>query len=148
MYGEEGDDIMIGGQGDDRMFGGSQQDDMIGGHNVAGGFDEGLTGTAIAATGSNLNDLMDGGSEDDFMAGDNAVIWRRGDTKDVRHQVLSGSVIYTATETTIAANVTHAVEGQANPNGTTGRDITLLDHADNDSRRPVRQRRHGGRFRE
>ena len=125
MYGEESDDIMLGGQGDDRMFGGTGDDDMIGGHNLAGGAEE--VAGAISAEGSLWNDLMDGGADNDAMAGDNATIWRKTGSVSPRFRVLSGATLYTADETTITTNVTGAA--QADPNGVDGRDIKMLDHS-------------------
>jgi hypothetical protein len=37
-----------------------------------------------------VNDLMDGGTGDDAMAGDNVIIWRRGDDYSPRFRVLVG----------------------------------------------------------
>ncbi|HEU5192826.1 MAG TPA: hypothetical protein VFX14_24355 [Methylomirabilota bacterium] len=127
LWGEEGADIQIGGQGDDRMFGGSGDDDMIGGHNVAGGVDE-LTDPAITATlNPPVNDLMDGGGGDDAMAGDNAIIWRRGDDLSSRFRALTAAAIYTTTIDTITPNV--GATAQSDPNDVAGRDITLLEHS-------------------
>ncbi len=131
MWGEEGDDVMLGQQGDDRMWGGSDDDDMIGGHNVAGGFDE-LTVPAIVATlNPAVNDLMDGDSGDDAMAGDNAIVWRRGDDVSPRFRVLTEDAIYTTSldgDATITTNVLPVAE--SDPQDTVGRDIELVDHAD------------------
>jgi len=136
MWGEEGADIMLGQQGDDRMWGGSGDDDMIGGHNVAGGYDE-LSITTIAASLnpaisvpgiSTVNDLMDGGTGNDSMAGDNAIIWRRGDDLSPRFRALTAASIYTTTANTITANV--GGTWQSDPADAVGRDIQLLDHSD------------------
>ncbi len=136
MWGEEGDDGMLGQQGDDRMWGGSGSDDMTGGHNVSGGRDE-LTTTAIdAALGSpiampdidKVNDIMDGGTGDDAMAGDNAIVWRRGDDLSPRFRALTADAIYTTTNSTIDANI--GAEWQSDPADAIGRDIELVDHAD------------------
>jgi Ca2+-binding RTX toxin-like protein len=138
MWGEEGDDGMLGQQGDDRMWGGSGDDDMIGGHNVSGGIDE-LKAPDIKATlGSpiampdidKVNDLMDGGSGNDAMAGDNAIVWRRGDDLSPRFRELTENEIYTTTDKTITANVDLEPDGQSDPNNVVGRDIELVDHAD------------------
>jgi Ca2+-binding RTX toxin-like protein len=129
LWGEEGDDIMLGGQGDDRLWGGSGDDDMIGGHNVAGGIDElSLTDLSVTIVLVEMNDVMDGGSGNDAMAGDNAVIWRKSNNESPRFRLLGGSVIYTADEDFITTNVDGI--SQNDPDGTVGRDITLLDHAD------------------
>ncbi len=132
MWGEEGDDIMLGQQGDDRMWGGSGSDDMVGGHNVSGGYDE-LTVGAIAATlkapDNGMNDLMDGGSGDDAMTGDNAIVWRRGDDLSPRFRSLTALTIYTTDASTITTNVGSI--SQSDPNDAVGRDIQLVDHADN-----------------
>jgi Ca2+-binding RTX toxin-like protein len=130
MWGEEGADILLGQQGDDRMWGGSGDDDMVGGHNVSGGADELANAGKIRVVVQldAFNDVMDGGSGNDAMAGDNATIWRRGDSIDPRFRTLSGETIYTTTEDTITVNVT--ATHRADPVGTVGRDITLRDHAD------------------
>jgi Ca2+-binding RTX toxin-like protein len=118
MYGNEGDDIMLGQQGDDDMFGNEDDDDMIGGHNVVGGIDE------LGAT-SSLNDMMDGGSEDDVLSGDNAIILRRYDTISPRIRALNGKTLYDDDDDA-DVDSTH----QPNPSGARGRDITMLDHSD------------------
>jgi Ca2+-binding RTX toxin-like protein len=130
IWGEAGDDVLLGGQGDDRLFGGSGNDDIIGGSNVAGAVDE-LATTDISATvnGSPVNDLIDGGSGDDAIAADNAIIWRKGSLDSARFRVLTGTAIYSSTDTTDTVNVGAA--SQNDPNGVIGRDITLLDHAVN-----------------
>ncbi|MHC4281808.1 MAG: hypothetical protein ACYSWZ_02365, partial [Planctomycetota bacterium] len=136
MWGEEGDDTMLGQQGDDRMWGGSEDDDMTGGHNVAGGYDE-LTAPAIDAVLNPVigvpaidavNDLMDGGSGDDSMAGDNAIIWRRGDDFSPRFRELTEDAIYTTTADSITANI--GEDWQSDPADAIGRDIELVDHSD------------------
>jgi Ca2+-binding RTX toxin-like protein len=136
MWGEEGDDGMLGQQGDDRMWGGAGDDDMTGGHNVSGGFDE-LTATAIdAALGSpiampdidTVNDIMDGGTGDDAMAGDNAIVWRRGDDLSPRFRTLTADAIYSTTNSAIDTNID--AEWQSDPADAIGRDIELVDHAD------------------
>ncbi|MGP1387017.1 MAG: DUF4347 domain-containing protein [Thainema sp.] len=63
IYGNEGDDTILGQQGSDFLYGNSGEDDMLGGHNVQGGADAG--------------DTMNGGSEADVMLGDNGQITRR-----------------------------------------------------------------------
>ena len=131
MWGEEGDDVMLGQQGDDRMFGGSDDDDMIGGHNVAGGYDE-LSAPAIVATlNPAVNDLMDGGSGDDAMAGDNAIIWRRGDDFSSRFRTLTEDSIYTTgPDAAPRSRPTWVSLYQSDPDDAVGRDIQLLDHSD------------------
>jgi Ca2+-binding RTX toxin-like protein len=133
MYGDAGDDSMFGQQGDDRMWGNDGDDDMTGGHNVPGGIDEITTGKIAATLNPPVNDLMDGGAGDDAMAGDNAIIWRRGDelTPDdlsPRFQVLTDDTIYTTTVDTITANINGV--WQSDPADADGRDITLIDHSD------------------
>lgn len=91
LFGNANDDVMIGGQGDDIMFGGLGDDDLIGGHNVADGDDD-LDGMPDAdqlaispalladlnpSDVNDINDMMDGGGDDDVMAGDNAIIVRQ-----------------------------------------------------------------------
>ncbi len=136
MWGEEGDDTMLGQQGDDRMWGGGDDDDMTGGHNVSGGYDE-LTAPAIDASLDaaipvpaidDVNDLMDGGTGDDSMAGDNAIIWRRGDDLSPRFRELTEDAIYTTTADSIIANI--GEDWQSDPADAVGRDIELVDHSD------------------
>ncbi|MHA1215846.1 MAG: hypothetical protein ACTSPX_00790, partial [Candidatus Thorarchaeota archaeon] len=134
IYGEEGDDIMLGQQGDDRMFGGTGDDDMIGGHNVEAGVDELSDPTINATMNPSVNDVMDGGDDDDVMAGDNAVIWRHADSKSGRFRTLDGEELYYPYDpigtddgnSDGAAAVTD--DAQADPRGSVGRIITLLDH--------------------
>ncbi|RLQ23593.1 LEPR-XLL domain-containing protein [Seongchinamella sediminis] len=132
VWGEGGDDIILGQQGDDRLFGGNNNDDLTGGHNVAGGIDE-LSAPAIVTTGSDVSDIIDGGSGDDALAGDNALIWRNDGDVGERYRALEGTLLY-ETETAIDdpdygdADVTGTARG--NPDGGPGRTITLLDHAD------------------
>jgi Ca2+-binding RTX toxin-like protein len=144
MHGEEGDDLMLGQQGDDRMWGGSDDDDMTGGHNVAGdqgimggydelgetnaGFPEVTTSLNPSAGDLKMNDLMDGGTGNDSMAGDNTIIWRRGDVASPRFQELVGDQIYTTGPDTITTNITG--HKQLDPDQSTGRDVQLLDHND------------------
>jgi Ca2+-binding RTX toxin-like protein len=99
------------------MFGDEDDDDLIGGHNVVGGIDE-------LDVMPGLNDIMDGGSEDDVLLGDNAIVLRRYDTISPRMRVLNGETLYDANDD---ADVT--ADAQANPSGARGRNITLLDHS-------------------
>ncbi|MCP9780196.1 MULTISPECIES: DUF4347 domain-containing protein [Cyanobium] len=136
LFGEEGSDILLGQQGDDRIFGGSGDDDMIGGHNVSGGFDELTSPQITAELNPPVNDLMDGGSGNDAMAGDNATIWRRGDDLSPRFRALNNAAgpIYNTSgdgasvTPTITTNV--GTSYQSDPNDVVGRDIRLLDHSD------------------
>jgi Ca2+-binding RTX toxin-like protein len=133
VFGEEGDDVILGQQGDDRLFGGTDDDDMIGGHNVETGIDElGSDIEAVAAPASDINDIMDGDSGDDAMAGDNAALWRNPtdpfvpgafDLTSPRFRVLSDTLIYDANG---IPQVTE--DAQEDPNGSVGRTIILLDH--------------------
>jgi Ca2+-binding RTX toxin-like protein len=131
MWGEEGDDVMLGQQGDDRMWGGTHDDDMMGGHNVSGGYDE-LSLPAVQATlNPPMNDLMDGGSGDDAMAGDNTIMWRRGDDLSPRFRTLNGMALYTTGPDQVDTIVTNVNAGaQSDPDDAVGRDIELVDHAD------------------
>ncbi|MES2786668.1 MAG: hypothetical protein V4684_14495, partial [Pseudomonadota bacterium] len=129
IWGEEGMDILLGQQGDDRLWGGDGDDDLIGGHNVEGGADELLSTTISIATGaSQWNDLMDGGNENDVLAGDNAIAWRTGDELSERFRTLTGSTLYTTTESTVTVNVDGTP--RQDPDDTRGRFVFLLDHAD------------------
>lgn len=129
IWGEEGMDILLGQQGDDRLWGGSEDDDLIGGHNVEGGADElAVTTIAVDTGGRPWNDLMDGGTDNDVLAGDNAIVWRTGDEISPRFRTLTGGTLYTTTEATVTVNV----DGTArqDPDDTRGRFTFLLDHAD------------------
>ena len=145
LFGNEADDVMLGQQGDDLMFGNAGDDDMIGGHNVSvdpnGGGDaiDELKPTKPAdVLGNNVpaNDLMDGGTGNDAMAGDNAIIWRNAGASaigigDTRHRFetlkgttrIDGSMLYDLAGN---ANVTGA--GAADPDGSVPRTVQLLDH--------------------
>ena len=95
---------------------------------------------------------MDGGSGDDAMAGDNAIIWRRGDDHQSalpRSSTRRASTRPTRTST--IANVEQRRPHEADPDDAVGRDIQLLDHSDAVEATPagpLRQRRHGGRRRQ
>lgn len=158
MFGNGNDDIMLGQQGDDVLFGGTGDDDLIGGHNVVGGIDEQDTltsadydvqqGQNLAAWNpsddDDLNDILDAGSGNDVVAGDNAVIIRQtGDSAiSPRFRMVGDSgLMYTLNQVDVgsaigaemwvdesfSANVT--AESQANPDHTAGRDIRILDHS-------------------
>ncbi|HEV8604724.1 MAG TPA: calcium-binding protein [Tepidisphaeraceae bacterium] len=130
IFGNENEDVQIGAQGDDKMFGNSGDDDMIGGHNI-----NTVTGAETAIdelkkpTGDTVNDLMDGGTGDDAMAGDNATIWRNGATlqaNDLRLRIrtLGGALLYNADGT---PNITAG--GHNDPLTATTRSVFLLDHS-------------------
>jgi len=125
IYGQAGDDIILGQQGNDTIYGGDDDDDIIGGHNVAGGHDaDDLV--------DGINDRLDGGSGNDVIAGDNAVIARRaaGVTDSPRIRVLTGDAIYGETPGVDDGVALVASGEQANPTGAQSRFITLLDHSD------------------
>jgi Ca2+-binding RTX toxin-like protein len=112
VYGEDGRDILIGQQGSDTIYGGANDDDIIGGHNVANGFDTG--------------DKLDGGSGRDVIAGDNAIINRRGDHDSELVQTLAGGTrLYNADG---SANISSGLHTQVNV--TKERNIELLNHVD------------------
>ena len=107
ISGGAGADILIGGQGGDILRGNAGADDLIGGHNVADGQDGA--------------DKIDGGAGNDAIAGDNASILRKTDSSvNNRFQALQGSAL--------SSGVTGAA--QADPSGTTAREITLFNHSD------------------
>lgn len=147
-WGEEGNDSMLGQQGDDRMWGGGDDDDMTGGHNVSGGYDV-LTLPAVETslfapiadpTIDAINDLMDGGAGDDAMAGDNAIMWRRGDDLSPRFRALTADAIYDTDFDSITANINSfgtRYLGESDPADAVGRDITLLDHDDDVEATPL-----------
>jgi Ca2+-binding RTX toxin-like protein len=135
IFGEEGNDILLGQQGDDRMFGGSGDDDMIGGHNVEGGIDELSSPVINANVNPVINDIMDGETGDDALAGDNAIIWRTGALDNPRFRVLVGDLMYIAYPNEIyddysleygTPDITS--DPQDDPDGSVGRTIELLDH--------------------
>jgi len=67
------------------------------------------------------------------MAGDNAIIWRRGDDFSPRFRELTEDSIYTTDIDSITANVESFVsrfDGRSDPNDAVGRDVTMLDHDD------------------
>src|SRR5258706_11122793 len=130
IFGNEADDVQIGGQGDDKMFGNSGDDDMIGGHNVSTttGADKAID-ELKKPTGDSVNDLMDGGTRDDAMAGDNATIWRNGaalGANDLRLRIrtLNGALLYNADGTPNISAV-----GHNDPLTATARSLFLLDHS-------------------
>ncbi|MEB3829160.1 proprotein convertase P-domain-containing protein [Phormidium sp. CCY1219] len=109
IQGDGGDDIILGQQGSDRLYGDRGDDDIIGGHNVVGGDD--------------TKDTIDGGTDNDAIAGDNASILRSSDTRNPRMRALSGQIIYDA-----AGNPQVTSEGQPNPTNAAERQIELFDH--------------------
>ena len=182
VFGNGGDDIIIGGQDDDVLFGGADDDDIIGGHNVAGGDDElhpmsladqyaidpfinPLVDPSMAAEKelalaflnpadfADLNDVIDGGGDDDVIAGDNAIIIRQPTllanefnltlTQSPRFRTAIGGLAYQLTydligdgtgpiaETTVGfeANVLSDLENEeAHLDMALVRRVTLLDH--------------------
>ncbi len=154
MFGNGADDILIGGQDDDALFGGTDDDDLIGGHNVSGGHDEldamssedvlAITPNELAdlnpADVNDINDIMDGGEDDDVLAGDNAIIIRQAtlDTDSPRFRMTEEGVLYALESDTVdnladvdvgfRAAVTD--EEQPHQDMDRVRDITLLDHTE------------------
>ncbi|HEX4527586.1 MAG TPA: hypothetical protein VH108_12695 [Gaiellaceae bacterium] len=107
-----GDDIVLGGQGVDWIWGEAGDDDIIGGHNVQGGNDQG--------------DVIDGGTGNDAIAGDNAVILRRGDNQSPRFRSFGGAM-YDASGNVVGGITSGAA--QLSPDSVAGRDILILDHS-------------------
>ncbi|WP_419904389.1 hypothetical protein [Kiloniella sp.] len=160
LFGNGNDDIMLGGQGDDLMFGSDGDDDMIGGHNVTEGEDDlddmddaskyGLSTEVVAlyfadqeladlnpAENKEFNDIMDGGTDDDVMAGDNAIIIRQTDDLSTRFRIVGdGGELYTMdaevlggiilVDTGFTANITD--DFQMHQDMTLVRTVYLLDH--------------------
>ncbi|TXS95200.1 calcium-binding protein [Parahaliea maris] len=108
IWGNAANDILIGGQDDDILLGGTGDDDLIGGHNVSGGDDElddmpavdrlAITPTELAdlnpADVNELNDILDGGEDDDVLAGDNAIVIRQDDTDSPRFRMTANGLLY------------------------------------------------------
>ncbi|QXE26036.1 parallel beta-helix repeat [Richelia sinica FACHB-800] len=114
IFGDAGDDIIIGGQSEDILRGNDGDDDLIGGHNVAGGHDTG--------------DKIDGGAGNDAIAGDNASILRKGNAISSRFRTLSGGLIYDSNDNPLVTGT-----ARSNPSGASERIINLLDHSDTTS---------------
>jgi Ca2+-binding RTX toxin-like protein len=74
---------------------------------------------------------MDGGSGNDSMAGDNAIIWRRGDDFSPRFRFLTETNIYTTGPDQVDTIITN-IDGnwRSDPDDAIGRDIQLVDHYD------------------
>ncbi|KPJ80692.1 MAG: hypothetical protein AMJ58_07790, partial [Gammaproteobacteria bacterium SG8_30] len=116
IEGGSGDDIALGQQGRDVIYGNDGDDDLIGGHNVEGGQDAG--------------DFLDAGIGSDVVAGDNAIILRRGDSERSRFRVLQGDAIYGETQNLDDGDVLVSDVAQLDPSGNAARNITILDHSD------------------
>jgi Ca2+-binding RTX toxin-like protein len=114
IYGEAGGDYILGQQGTDVIFGGSGDDDIYGGHNVAEGHD--------------TVDLIDGGTDNDVIAGDNASIQRTDGAVSPRFRVLQGSVIYGEDFANDSLPLVTAA-WQQDPNGAHVREVVLFDHS-------------------
>lgn len=162
LFGNASDDILVGGQGDDVAFGGTGDDDLVGGHNIAGSDDpadgepahddlDGLDAAAILALApaaladldpadvNELNDILDGGADDDVIAGDNAIVIRQGDDLSPRfrmvgadglaHRLVSDNVDDLADiDVGFEANVTG--DPQPHQDMDLVRSVTLLDHGE------------------
>ena len=152
MFGNGASDILIGGQDDDVMFGGTGDDDLIGGHNVSGGMDEldampgpdqlAITPNVLADLNpsdvNEINDIMDGGQDDDVLAGDNAIIIRRLDDLSPRFRLTVNGLLYVL-DSDVVANLANVDVGfRANVTGDYQshqdmdlvRTVTLLDHSE------------------
>jgi len=159
IFGSGGDDTIIGGQDDDILFGGEDNDILIGGHNVIGGHDEldpmdsalkdailsGVLADSNPSDINDVNDIMDGGGDEDVMAGDNAIIIRQNaDTssflpgsQSLRYQELDGGEIYSMVSETVGGIYDVNVGFEANITGTpmyapgsnVGYTVILLDHS-------------------
>jgi Ca2+-binding RTX toxin-like protein len=151
MFGNANNDIMLGGQGDDVMFGGTGDDDMIGGHNVEDGHDdldtmpaldiEAITPNALGDLNpsdvNEINDIMDGGDDDDVMAGDNAYIIRQLDLTSPRFRLVAeNGLLYTITSENLEGLADVDLGFEANVTGdfqdhqdmTLARTVQLLNH--------------------
>jgi Ca2+-binding RTX toxin-like protein len=153
IWGNAASDMLIGGQDDDILLGGTQDDDLIGGHNVAGGHDElddmpGVDQLAITpielahldpSDVNEINDIMDGGEDDDVLAGDNSIIVRQfDDDLSPRFRMTENGLLYVIESDTVdnladvdvgySADVTD--DYQSHQDMTLVRTITLLDHSE------------------
>src|SRR5439155_13735635 len=94
IYAGDGNDIVFGEQGNDVIYGEAGDDILVGGSNVAGALDN------VDTTGLGIDgDLIDGGTGNDLIAGDNAMCCTRsiGDELDPRMRALTGTVMYGTT---------------------------------------------------
>ena len=125
----DGRNVVIGGQGGDTISSGSGDDDLIGGANVPAVQDGA--------------DRIDGGAGNDVIAGDNALILRRGDALSLRVRTLTAATIYSIDGAgNIVANVGGAA--QFDPTGVAERTIVLFDSGTTDPT-TLRQRLPRGR---
>ena len=126
IYGGAGDDILLGQQGDDVLFGGDGDDDLIGGHNVSGGIDE-----VVPLSAAGANDVLDGGTGVDVLAGDNAEIWRQPNDSSTspRFQLVDGTLMYDPLDGSAAVQLVDQQDPEADTGvNALGRDITNPDH--------------------
>ena len=162
IFGNAANDNLLGQQGDDVLIGGTDTDILIGGHNISGTFsnsdgeaahdelddmdqaliDAILSGVLADKDPSDINDIndvMDGGSEDDLLAGDNSIVIRQSDSTSPRYQLLDGSnVIYSMVTQNVGGLYDVDVgfspniqdDPQAKPGSTVGYTVTLLDHSE------------------
>ena len=66
--GEDGNDVLVGNQGHEEIYGGDGQDDLVGGS---------VANAGVASTGRpDVGDILDGGPNEDVLAGDNANVVR------------------------------------------------------------------------
>jgi subtilisin-like proprotein convertase family protein/Ca2+-binding RTX toxin-like protein len=116
IFGEGGNDIIFGQVGDDVLYGGDGNDILIGGSNVAGALDG--------------NDRIDGGADNDLIAGDNAAFcYSEQGYFDPRMQALVGTVIYGTTPGVNDGRALVVGENRFdNPRGRIRFEIVLLDH--------------------
>jgi len=153
IFGNGEDDTLLGQQGDDVIFGGTEYDILIGGHNVLDGHDDmddmdddlidaitsGVLSDKNPADINDINDVMDGGSEEDILAGDNAIVIRQINSISPRFQYLTDPELYSMIDqelgSLISVNVGFkpnvADVPQAKPDSTVGYTVTLLNHSAN-----------------
>ena len=78
VHGDGGDDYVEGNDGDDSISGDAGNDDLVGGGSATDGIiDPDRTGNGLADVGETL---IDGGVDEDWIAGDNALIDRNVDS--------------------------------------------------------------------
>jgi Ca2+-binding RTX toxin-like protein len=127
VYAGKGNDIVFGEQGNDVLYGEEGDDILVGGSNVSGAIDNFNT-SGLGIDG----DLIDGGSGNDLIAGDNALCCSRpvGNELDPRMRALTGTTLYGQTVGVDDGVALVTGASQDNPTGDREYVVVLLDHSD------------------